>query len=125
MTRGLDEKVAQALGMVECNNWMYFHADQMIKWDCAHDACYPKGSLPHYSTDMKVAYEEIVQVLRRGYNGHAAAVIRMTVYDFLGPDCQVEIYGPDIAHVCVLAQEMPEAICLAFLKVVEAINAKS
>lgn len=69
-----------------------------------------------YSIDWAAA-GQIVQAMRCGHAGHAAAVIEMIVYDHLPPnDCYCHIYGPDLAGGEAYANEMPLAICLAFLK---------
>ena len=75
---------------------------------------------PPYSSDIATAWL-VVEEFRRGWNGHAAASVILHVTEEVGePDCSCTIYGPDIAKVTELAQEMPLAICRAALAVVEA-----
>lgn len=45
--------IARHLGHVECDKWTTFIAGaSMIKGDCDHENCYPKGMCPNYSEDL-------------------------------------------------------------------------
>lgn len=120
MSEELNIRVAKALGWTPRTVSEYPFGDgTFVVYDGPNGECLiPGGCNWKFSEEWDKA-AHVVQVLRCGYRGHVAAVIKMTVLDCLGPDCEVEIYGPDIARVHAHAQEMPEAICLAFLKVAD------
>lgn len=72
--------------------------------------------VPHFSTNIAAAWE-VVEVFRQGWNGHCAAVIKLTVFDDIDPeDCHSVIYAPDIAEASAMAREMPLAICRAAIQ---------
>lgn len=59
----------------------------------------------------------LVEELRRGGNGKAACCIRLEITDYpVEKDCKCTIYGPDQVEVSADGHELPEAICLAYLK---------
>lgn len=64
---------------------------------------------------------EVVEKFRCGVGEeHAAAVIEMVVSDVCTvDDCYCKIYGPSIAEVEAIADQMPLAICRAALVAVE------
>lgn len=74
---------------------------------------------PQYSTSIAEAWL-VVEKFRRGWNGHVAACIDLSITDeILANDCRVTIYGPTIATVSAEAVTIPLAICLAALMAVE------
>jgi len=73
----------------------------------------------HYSTDIAAAWK-VVEALRQGWQGHAAACIDIRISDWVKfPDCKVTIFGPDIAKVKAEADSAPLAICRAVLKAMD------
>lgn len=74
---------------------------------------------PEYSTFIVSAWE-IVELFRHGWNGHAAAFVRIDMYDTLDPsDCYVGIVAPNIPQAAGWAGTVPLAICRAALEAVE------
>ena len=70
------------------------------------------------STDIAAAWE-VIEIFRSGWQGHAAACIDIKISDWVGrPDCQVSIFGPDIAEVRAEAYSICLAICRAALKAI-------
>lgn len=77
----------------------------------------PASHVSHYSTDIVAAWK-IVETLRCGWRGHAAACIDIKISDWVSrPDCQVTIFAPDIVDVKAEAYSPCLAICRAALKV--------
>ena len=74
---------------------------------------------PLYSTDIAAAWE-IVDIFRRGWNGHGAATTQIVVSDaFTHPACCISISVPDFPDLHTWADTVPLAICRAALMVVE------
>lgn len=62
---------------------------------------------------------QVVELFRKGWNGHVAAVIKMLVLDYnckTGGDCYARIWGPDLIGGEACADNMPTAVCRAALK---------
>ena len=105
--RQLDALVAQAR-----YGRKFFAGEQLI---CQNTGV-RYGPALHYSTDIAEAMA-LVEELRRGGNGKAACCIRLDITDYpVEQDCRCTIYGPDQAEVSADGHELPEAICLAYLK---------
>lgn len=122
--RQLDALVAQARGFkrdvrvkgsdkfvtIYSNN-KWFADGQQTEEDLLH-----YGAPLDVSTDIDEAMG-LVEELRRGGNGKAACCIRLEITDYpVEKDCKCTIYGPDQAEVSADGRELPEAICLAYLK---------
>ena len=108
--RDLDALVAQARGWTKVDEGEFWKG-----WGTPPNTNY-KEQYPNVSTDIAEAMA-LVEELRRGGNGKAACCIRLEITDYpVEQDCRCTIYGPDQAEVSADGHELPEAICLAYLK---------
>lgn len=124
MNRELDVQVATVLGQTNpptyedrSYDWEPMYSDGT--WKGTHwisDRTYEEVEWPKYYSTNWSAMGELVQLARCGFDGHAAAVVEIHVFDHLPPnDCVCRIYGPDLrgAHAC--GDEIPEVVAKAFV----------
>lgn len=119
-TRELDALVAQARGWVLADRKAKGWGDGPPVWLTGEDPDDEHGNPTYqdYRPSSNIAEAmALVEELRRGGNGKAACCIRLEITDYpVEQDCRCTIYGPDQAEVSADGHELPEAICLAYLK---------
>jgi len=113
-SRQEDEKIAAALGSVECDNWewgeLYFGIPEWLPADfvdrsresCGHELCHPKGEPPRYTTNALDDHKALKRV-KETWDEDMQEKWMDKLHDIIilrrDPGCNPDGYGTSIGDI--------------------------